>query len=542
MATVASLMVNIGANLSNFEKGINKVTRKLDRTSRKIGNAGKTMTSTFTVPIVGAGVAAAKMAGDFEGSLNKVSTIADSTVLSLDEIRDGTLKLSSEMGIAGTEINEALYQAISATGDTANALSYVEVAAKAAEGGFTDVTTSIDGLTTVMNAYGLQGTEAMQSVSDQMLMAQNYGKTTFGEMASSIGNVIPIASALNVSTGELFASIATLTKNGIQTSQAITGLKGAYSNILKPSKQAAELAAELGLEFNSAHLQSVGWAQFLTEINEKTGGSADSMATLFGSVEGLNAVTVLATSGAQDFAGALDAMAGSAGATQEAYDKMNQGFNDTFGDMLINLQNLGIQFGEVLLPYLEKGIGYVESLITWFSGLDDISKSMIVQFAAMVAVVGPLLLIVSQGIAVFSALSTQFYYFVTIIDMVTMGFGSIFAWIGKVVGIIAGSLMSGLQALFTFILANPIILVIAAVIAALILLWQNWDAVKGWILETVTKLREGAAQKFEELSTSVTGTVEKMNTWLMDKWTGLKTGLWPSLLGFKPERSMHSKD
>jgi len=524
LATVASLMVNIGANLSNFEKGINKVTRKLDRTSRKIGNAGKTMTSTFTVPIVGAGVAAAKMAGDFEGSLNKVSTIADEAVLSLDEIRDGALKLSSEMGIAGTEINEALYQAISATGDTANALSYVEVAAKAAEGGFTDVTTSIDGLTTVMNAYGLQGTEAMQSVSDQMLMAQNYGKTTFGEMAASIGNVIPIASALNVSTEELFASIATLTKNGIQTSQAITGLKAAYSNILKPSKQASDLAAELGLEFNSAHLQSVGWAQFLAEINEKTGGSADAMATLFGSTEALNAVTVLATTGAQDFAGALDAMADSAGSTQEAYDKMNQGFNDTFGDMLINLQNLGIQFGDVLLPYLEKGIGYLESLITWFSGLDEVSKNMIIQFAAMIAVVGPLLMIVSQGISVFSALSTQFYYFVTIIDMVTMGIGSIFAWIGKVVGIISGALMSGLQTLFAFIVANPIVLVIAAIIAALILLWKNWDTVKTWILETVTKLREGVTQKFDELSTSVTGTVEKMNTWLTDKWNGLKTG------------------
>jgi len=524
LATVASLMVNIGANLSNFEKGINKVTRKLDRTSRKIGNAGKTMTSTFTAPIVGAGIAAAKMAGDFEESLNKVSTIADDTVMSLDEIRSGALELSSRMGIAATDINEALYQTISATGDTVNALSYVEVAAQAAEGGFTDITTSVDGLTTVMNAYGLEGTAAMQEVSDQMLMAQNYGKTTFGEMAASIGNVIPIASSLNVSTEELFASIATLTKNGIQTSQAITGLKAAYSNILKPSKEASDLAAELGIEFNSAHLQSVGWAEFLDEIREKTGGNAEAMATLFGSVEGLNAVTVLATTGAEDFSGALDAMADSAGATQEAYDKMNQGFNDTFGDMLVNLQNLGIQFGEVILPYLMQGIGYLESLVNWFSGLDDISKKMIVQFAGMVAVVGPLLLIVSQGIAVFSALSTQFYYFVAIIDMVTMGIGSIFAWIGKVVGIIAGSLMSGLQALFAFIVANPIVLVIAAIIAALILLWKNWDTVKTWILETVTKLREGVSQKFTELSTSVSETVEKMNNWLTEKWDGLKTG------------------
>ncbi len=138
-----------------------------------------------------------------------------------------------------------------------------------------------------MNAYGLQGTEALQSVSDQMLMAQNFGKTTFGEMASGIGNVIPIASALEVSTEELFASLATLTKSGIGTSEAITGMKAAMSNIIKPSSEAAKMAEELGLNFSSAHLKSVGWAQFLEEIREKTGGNTDQMAKLFGSVEAL---------------------------------------------------------------------------------------------------------------------------------------------------------------------------------------------------------------------------------------------------------------
>ncbi|BES66049.1 hypothetical protein SANA_24880 [Gottschalkiaceae bacterium SANA] len=524
MATVASLMVNIGANLSSFEKGMNKVTRDLNRTSRKLENAGGTMTSAFTMPVVGAGLAAGKMAGDFEVGLNKVSTIADQTVMSLEDIEKKSLDLSDKMGVSSGGITEALYQTISATGDTANAFSYVEVAAKAAEGGFSDIETSVDGLTTVMNSYGLQGSEAMQSVSDQMLMAQNYGKTTFGEMASSIGNVIPIASALDVSTGELFASIATLTKNGIQTSQAITGLKGAYSNILKPSKQASDMAAELGLEFNSAHLQSVGWAGFLSEISEKTGGNADAMATLFGSTEALNAVTVLATTGAEDFAGALDAMATSSGATQAAYDKMNQGFNDSLADTWVQLQNLGIMLGDIILPYFSKGIEKVGELVQWFKGLDQSTQENIVKFALLVAAIGPVLLTIGKGISVVSAITTQFSLMFKFLGMISTGFGTVFGWIGKVVGIIAGPLMAGLQALFAFIVANPIVLVIAAVIAALVLLYQNWDAVKGWILETVTSLREGAAQKFEELSTSVTGTVEKMNNWLTTKWTGLKTG------------------
>ena len=81
-----------------------------------------------------------------------------------------------------------------------------------------------------------------------MLQTQNYGKTTFGELASSIGQVTPVANSLNVSTDELFSSIAILTKNGINTSSAITGLKAAYSNILKPTADASKTAKQLGID------------------------------------------------------------------------------------------------------------------------------------------------------------------------------------------------------------------------------------------------------------------------------------------------------
>ena len=97
-----------------------------------------------------------------------------------------------------------LYQAISAGIDTANSVDFVGTAIKAAKGGFTDATIAVDGLTTVLNAYGKKASEAT-NISDQMLVAQNFGKTSFGEMASTMGQVIPIASSLNVATEDLFS-------------------------------------------------------------------------------------------------------------------------------------------------------------------------------------------------------------------------------------------------------------------------------------------------------------------------------------------------
>lgn len=439
-----------GKDLKIFADKSQSASKRIDGLGGSFKTVGGTLTKFVSVPLAGVGAVLTKFAGDFEEGSNKVATIADTTVMSMEDIQGGVLSLSDDVGIAANELNETLYQTISATGDTANALGYVEIASKAAVGGFTDTTTAVDGLTTVLNAYGMKGTEAMKSVSDQMLTAQNFGKTTFGEMASSIGNVIPISASLDVSTQELFASIATLTKNGIQTGQAVTGLKAAYSNILKPTKDAADLSADLGLEFNAAHLKSVGWAKFLDEIREKTDGNADKMATLFGSVEGLNAVTVLATTGSKDFSGALDAMGQSAGATEEAFQTMDQGVNDGFEDTLNSLKNLGIELGQTLLPYVNQIIGKVQEWIEWFKSLDDGTKELIVKIGMVVAAIGPVFLIIGQVVSVVGTIAGVIG---PVIGAVT-GLGAAFT--------AAGGGIAGVSAVLAA-LGGPVTLAVAAI-------------------------------------------------------------------------------
>lgn len=396
MNNVANLGVSFGSDISGFQQGIRNVQDQLKSVSKNLEKAGSELTKNLTLPILGLGAVSVKAFSDFEKGLNKVATIADLNVKSIDNIKNEVLDLSDVVHIGTGELNEALYQTISATGDTVNALDYVKVASKAAVGGFTDVTTSVDGLTTVMNAYGLKGKDAMQKVADQMLMAQNYGKTTFGEMASSMGNVIPIAASLNISTKELFASVATLTKAGIGTSEAITGLKAAYSNIVKPSEQASKMAKQLGINFNSTHLKSVGWANFLDEIRQKTNGNVDAMSQLFGSVEALNAVTVLATTGAEDFSGALIAMENSSGSVDKAFNTMEQGFSAQLNALKISLQNLGIMFGEIIVPMIQPFVDKLKETITWLRGLDTTTQTTIVAVAAIAAAIGPLLIIFSK--------------------------------------------------------------------------------------------------------------------------------------------------
>ncbi len=82
---------------------------------------------------------------------------------------------------------------------------------KLAKGGFTDGAKAVDVLTTAINAYGLEASDATR-VSDLLITTQNLGKTTVDELASSMGTVIPVANASNFSIEELSASYAQLTK------------------------------------------------------------------------------------------------------------------------------------------------------------------------------------------------------------------------------------------------------------------------------------------------------------------------------------------
>ena len=276
MAAAKQSVSGLSDKLTEHERIQKRTAKSIEQTGGKISGLSDKF-ALLSAPILAAATAGFKLNSDFTNGLAKVSTLVDTTVVSMDKIKEEIRSVSDETGAGVADLSESVYQAISAGVDAGHAVGFVKDMTIAAKAGFTDATTAVNGVTTVLNAYGKSAEEAT-AVTDQMLLAQNFGKTSFGEMAQSMGNVIPIAAQLNVSTQELFGSIAVLTKNGIRTSEAITGLKAAYSNILKPSSEAAKLAQSLGLEFNAAHLKSVGWVKFLEEVKTATGGDAEQMA------------------------------------------------------------------------------------------------------------------------------------------------------------------------------------------------------------------------------------------------------------------------
>lgn len=258
---------------------------------------------------------------EFNQGMAEVSTLLDDTG-SIPQLTEQVRALTREYGGDVNKNSKALYDIISAgASGAAEAMGTLEVANRLALGGVTDVSTAADGLTSILNAYGYEGERAAE-VSDALFTAVREGKTTVPELSRSIGQLAPLAATAGVGLEEMLSAVAALTAAGVKTPQAITGIRSAISNIIKPTTQAADLADKLGIEFNAAALESKGLAGFMDEVRRATGGSTEQMSLLFGDVEGLNAVLSLTGKGAQDFSDAIESMGDKAGATDKAVAKM----------------------------------------------------------------------------------------------------------------------------------------------------------------------------------------------------------------------------
>jgi len=304
--------------LARMKRGLSQFAARVKGIGRGLANFGRMAGRSFLVAAAGI-TFAVREASKFRAQMAQVNTMLGAGA-DIGKFTEDVRVLSAELGIAKDELALGLYQTLSASVPPENAIAFLAEAAKAAVGGATDIETAVDGLTTVINAYGMKAS-AVGKVSDEMFTAVKRGKTTFGELSQSIGQVANIASVAGVKTEELFAAYATLTRQGIKTDKATTGLRQALIAILKPSEDLQKKFDELGVS-GSELLRQEGLAGAFEKIAKMAGGSTEELVKLIPNVRALPAFLGLTGDNAAVAASDLAAMANAAGKAGEAFDKM----------------------------------------------------------------------------------------------------------------------------------------------------------------------------------------------------------------------------
>ena len=382
--TIKGLQTQVG-KLREQNKALTAQTRVQDKANKSVATSfGQFADQSFVVG-VGLGQLAARASAaalsvvatgfgattavrqfiEYETALAEITTLFDSTPEKADAITASLQGISAQFGSDQIESARAYYQIVSSGAEAgAEANQVLNASIKAAVAGVTDVATTADAITTILNAYGLEGSRATE-ISDKLFSTVRGGKTTMEELSPAIGQVVAISARAGVSFDEVSAALAELTKNGISTRQSTTLLRSLMTSLLRPTAQAKKISEELGIEWNQSALQAKGLAQIIREVDQATAGNTEQLIKLLGGIEGYNAFAVLAQNNTEGFRASIDAAANSAGETDEAFAKMSETIGFQAGRVTETFGAITVAIG-----------GNIARVTNLRQGLEDLADSM----------------------------------------------------------------------------------------------------------------------------------------------------------------------
>ena len=340
----------IGREVYGLEREVNTGLGKIEGKANDLGKTVGVLTKRFAALAAGFSAAAAIRSGvadaiQFSKALAEVSTISDVTSAQLQGLEEEVLALASAHGQSSVEITRGLYQTISAgVTDASDALKVLTASQELATAGLASTAATVDLLTSTINAYGLEIEDAGR-ISDTFFTGVRLGKTTIGELASSLGQVLPIAASLKVPLEDVVGLVAAITARGVSTSEAVTQVRAALVALLKRSEDVDEVLRSVGSGFDDTTLRSRGLVDVLQEVREALGGSESALTQLFGRVEATSAVLNVTGANLQGVKETLDSVRESAGATAEALGKIQAAdgsrASKAFNNIRLRLQGLG---------------------------------------------------------------------------------------------------------------------------------------------------------------------------------------------------------
>ena len=353
--------------LKTSQQALQQINEKQQQVNASISQTkGQLMGTIGTITAVAAAVYAGPVqsAQAYETAMAKVATIADTSAVPLDAMSQQIVALSNQTGIAATAIADDVYNAISAGQSTADAVNFVTNSTKLAKAGFAESSQTLDVLTTILNAYGMSA-DKVGAVSDMLIQTQNKGKVTVGELSSVMGKVIPTANSNGVALEQLTASYAIMTSKGIAAAETTTYLNSMMNELGKSgSKTDKLLRSATGSSFKELMASGKSLGEVLQIVQDEAGKSGLSIADMFGSAEAGKAAVTLLSNGVDGFNSSVQDMVNSVGATQSAFETMDQTTEAKMQKAKNSITNLGIVLGQNLLPIVGNLADKVASLVT----------------------------------------------------------------------------------------------------------------------------------------------------------------------------------
>ena len=499
---VFDLVAKISVDDTKFKTGLTKLRDELKSVGPQTGNMVQQVGAKMQIlgkafmpvsMIAGAMlVPAVKGAMEYEQQISKVTTLLNDSQVDVKGLSKEFINLSNETGRSTEELTAAAYQALSAGRSYEELGEFVKTATNLSKAGFTDTATSVDILTTVMNAYG-EAAGTADEIANKLVWTQNKGKTTVDELAKNMGRVIPTANAMNVSLDDLSVAYSILTAKGISTRIATTDLNAMFNELGNSGTNVGQILQEkTGMSFQD--LMSNGYSlgdvlKILTDYSDETGTSFNE---LWQSTTAGQAALSLTSESAEDY-----------NAKMKDLQASNNVVEQTMGRLETSSVKLRKAWNNVKNMFLTIGTVALDALAPAFDKISEVVTRLTEKFmnAPAVLSIGGFLIDTIGG-----AIGT------------IASFGSSFMAIG---GAIATAL-------------GPVGLIIAAVVALvgyLIYAWNTNEEFRNSVIEVWNNIKEAVGNAIDSVVEFVTNLYNSILTTFQNIDQGARN-IWQAVLNF----------
>ena len=489
--------------MTNGSKGAIKLGKDIEKAGKSITNVGSKLTTTLTLPIVGLAGASVKTAADFEASMSNVKAITGATGEDFEKLKTLAQDLGKTTAWSASEVAEAMqYTGMAGWSAQQNIDGLAGVLNLASATG-TELASTSDILTDAISAFGDTAADSAR-YADVMTAASTNANVNVELLGESYKYVGSLAGTMGYEIDQVTTALAAMGNQGVKGSQAGTSLKNAISNLAAPTDAMQKAMDQLGISI----VNSDGTMKSFEDVIDNLQGSfagltEDQQAayakTLFGKNAMAGMLAVINTS-AEDYDKLADAISNSGGAAENAANTQLDNLQGQLTLLKSAVEGIAISFGNKMLPYLKKAAEFAQGLADKINGLSDEQMDLIIKIAAVVAAIGPALMIFGKMVSI-------------------VGKGiQIFNMVRRAITLAGGAI--GL-------ITSPVgiaIIAIVALIAIIVLLIKNWDKVKAaaanvWnyvksVFASMGNAASGLGEKFAGIKDKVGVFVEAVkNLW-----------------------------
>ena len=394
------------AALTEMEAELKNVNAELarapfDEYAAKAEKVGGTLTSVgqkllpLSTSIAGLGVAAVKTTADFDSEMSKVSAISGATGTDLDKLRGKAREMGAKTKFSASEAAQGMQYMAMAGWKTQDMMDGLEGIMNLAAASGEDLASTSDIVTDALTAFGLSAKDSSH-FSDILAAASSNTNTNVSMMGETFKYAAPVLGSLGYTAEDAALAIGLMANAGIKSSQAGTSLRGAITNLAKPTDTVAAAMDKYGISLTDSSGKMLSLRELMEQLRQKLGGlseaeQAQAAAALFGknAMSGMLAIINGSDKDFEKLAGAIDNCDGS---SEKMANTMNDNLQGQITILMSQLQELAISFGEILMPKIRDIVTHIQNFVDKLNAMDEGQKETILRIGMFVAALAPMLM------------------------------------------------------------------------------------------------------------------------------------------------------